>query len=66
MLDHETLKNVEAGTWSQLSATHRKPTAMKLSQSRPSHYGTISYKFSAAVKLYDLTATSDALIGRLR
>ena len=66
MLDHETLKNVGAGTRSQLSAAHKKLTAMKLSQPRPFHHGTISYKFSAAVNLYDLTAISDALIGRLR
>jgi hypothetical protein len=65
--DHEALDTAESGSWSELSAAHRD---LGRASATPSglavRYGTIPYKFPAAVPLVGLGGVSDALIGRQR
>ncbi|KAK2795510.1 hypothetical protein FQN52_005277 [Onygenales sp. PD_12] len=65
--DGETLEVPEGGTWSQLSQAHRDMVGGPATPSGLSVlYGTIPYRFPAAVAVTGLGAISDALVGRLR
>ena len=63
--DNERLEVTEGGTWSALSASHRDLSSPERTPSGlPNMYGSIPYRFPAAVELGGLGALSDALVGR--
>lgn len=58
--DHETLEDVEAGTWIPVSAAHRDLTQiLSIPEAAP-------YRFPAITELSHLSPVSDALVGRCR
>jgi hypothetical protein len=65
--DLTTLEVVEGGTWEMLSEVHRDLTAPRATPSGlANRYGSIPYKFPAAVEVAGLGALSDALVCRRR
>jgi hypothetical protein len=60
--DHETLNISESETWSQLSAAHHDLVSGLSSSSLIIICLTLSYSFSAAVQLIDLSSISDMLL----
>ncbi|RDW56804.1 hypothetical protein BP5796_12871 [Coleophoma crateriformis] len=65
--DHHHLEIPESGTWDEISACHRDLLPPPASPSGlPNRYGTVPYPFPAALELMDLSAISDALVGRRR
>ncbi|KAI4276923.1 MAG: hypothetical protein LQ337_002170 [Flavoplaca oasis] len=65
MDDNETLEVQESGTRSQLAAAHRDMTAPPNSPSGyPNKYGSIPFRFPAAIELCNVSPIADALVGR--
>ncbi|KAL9631113.1 MAG: hypothetical protein Q9204_004386 [Flavoplaca sp. TL-2023a] len=65
MDENETLEVQESGTRSQLAAAHRDMTAPPSSPSgHPNKYGSIPFRFPAAVELFNVSPIADALVGR--
>ena len=65
--DMTTLEMVESGTWEELSAAHRDMVSPKSTPSGlANRYGSIPYKFPAAVEISGLSSLSDALVCRRR
>jgi hypothetical protein len=57
---------IEAGTWDNLSTSHRDITApYKIPSSYPNVYGKVPYPFPAAPQLSRLGAVSDAVVRRI-
>jgi hypothetical protein len=64
--DHETLNISEFRTWSQLSAAHHDLVFDLSSFSHHNMFDALSYSFSAAVQLIDLSSISDTLLDHVR
>lgn len=63
--DNETLEVLESGTRSLLKTAHRDMGASLSSPSgHPNRYGGIPFRFPAATELMNVSAISDALMGR--
>ncbi len=63
--DNEILEVLESGTRSLLATAHRDMMApLNTPSGHPTRYGAVPFRFPAATELMNVSAISDALVGR--